>query len=650
MPLAAPVLPVGGPSAISLGYQSGAVCYPAAVTDSPNPTDPRVGSVVQGRYKVLDFVAAGGMAMVYRAERLQLGRSVAIKFLKPWMAAQPSFLQRFEVEARAMSRLSHPNCASVIDFGIEDVPFIVMDFVAGRSLRFLVENERLEPGRVVGITHQILAGLAHAHAQGIVHRDLKPENIIVSDTAGLVDHVRIMDFGLAKLHDGPALTVGMAIGTPSYMAPEQTLGDGAIDARTDIYAVGILLFEMLTGQKPFASENLAELIVMHQTQPPPRMSAAAGGASFSDALEALVAKALAKAPGDRFSTADEMAAALDQTPESTAMRAAPRVARPSRSHPTSQAREEGEEGVQHKVEDEANLEASVEANLEGKGAAPGDDTRDCAQASPTELDRTILDKTMAEPGRAEVPLATAGRPQQGGTPAWMSWLRRKHWSHWMRWMPVLRTYWRQLPRRQQLLAGAAVSSALVMILGGAFLLGYPKRHHTRTPAPAPTAAVAPSPAMMDELAPLVPDSTPGLADAAQLVRLGLRDQAVTVLQDIRRSYPRSAYANFLLAVIYLEKLWWSAGAQHAQAAMQADPAYRRSPKLARLMVHGLVSDAFWDRAADFLEHEMAEFSIPYLEEAAQFDKSPRVRGRANQILSSAPIERMRRAPNERRAM
>jgi serine/threonine-protein kinase len=367
------------------------------------------------------------------------------------------------------------------------------------------------------------------------------------------------------------------------MAPEQTLGDGAVDARTDIYAVGILLFEMLTGRKPFVSENLAELILMHQTQPPPRMSTAGGGASFSDALEALVAKALAKAPADRFSTADEMAAALEQVPESPAMRAGARA---------------------------------VAADLDK-----------------TIIDKTIIDKTMVQPGSAPQPPASAPhRPQQGRAPAWYL---RMHWKHWR---PVLRPFWKRwTTRRRRLLLGASTSVALIAVISGALLVGRRRPRQTNAPAPAPTAALAPAPTAMDELAPLAPDSTPGLADAAQLVRLGLRDQAITVLQDIRRSYPRSAYANFLLAVVYFEKLWWSVGVQHAQAAMQADPLYRRSPKLARLIVHALVSDAIWERAADFLVQEMAEFSIPYLEEAAQFDKSARVRARASQILSTGAM-------------
>jgi hypothetical protein len=532
------------------------------VTDSANAPDPRVGSVIQDRYKILDVVAAGGMGVVYRGERLQLGRPVAIKFLNPMVAAQPSFLQRFEVEARAMSRLAHPNCVSVIDFGVADGPFLVMDFVAGRRLRSLIAGERLAPGRVLGFTRQILSGVAHAHAQGIIHRDLKPDNIIVSDAPGLIDHVRILDFGLAKLRDGPALTVGLTVGTPSYMAPEQTQAEGVIDARTDLYAVGILLYEMLTGRKPFVSDKVGELILMQQKQPAPRLGAVAAGAPFSDALEAVVAKALAKAPADRFASADEMAAALYQVPESTAMR-------PAAATPV---------------------------------AAPAAATEEAPAAG--DADKTISDQTTID----------LHGPQPAGPP---------------RWRRCFQPFWRGWSRRQRLVGAASAGAALLVVLVWALAHGHRKPAPAQaTPAPPPAVAVA----AMNELLPMTPDNTPGLGDAARLVSLGLDDQAITVVQDVRRDYPRSAYANFLLAAAYFDKLWWSEGLKYARAAIQIDPAYRRSPKLARLLVRSLMSDNFWPKAAAFLQQEMAETAPLYLEEAAQSHRSPSVRARAAQIL------------------
>ncbi|MES1208814.1 MAG: protein kinase [Pseudomonadota bacterium] len=194
--------------------------------DLPAPPDPRVGHVLQGRYRILAKIASGAMGVVYRGERVQLGRPVAVKFLHPWIAAQKAFLGRFENEAKAMSRLAHPHCVSVIDFGVEGAPYLVMDFVTGRTVRELMQEGPIPIPRAMRIAQQLLSGLAHAHAQGIVHRDLKPENLILTAEDGLQDHLRILDFGLAKLRDGPAMTAGLAVGTPSYMSPEQSGGAG----------------------------------------------------------------------------------------------------------------------------------------------------------------------------------------------------------------------------------------------------------------------------------------------------------------------------------------------------------------------------------------------------------------------------------------
>jgi serine/threonine protein kinase len=285
----------------------------------PQPPDPRLGLVLQERYRIIDRVGEGAMAVVYRGERIALGKQVAVKFLHPWVAAQPQFRVRFETEARAMSRLNHPNCVSVIDFGFEGAPFVVMDFVSGRTLRaLLAETGPLEPLRVIAIMKQILAGLGHAHAQGIVHRDIKPENMMLVAGEGLEDHVRILDFGLAKLHDGPAMTAGFAVGTPSYMSPEQTGGPGEIDLRTDIYAAGVVLFELLTGRKPFLSENVAEIFLMHREMAPPSLREAQPQGRFSPEMERVVAQALAKFADERFATAAAFAAALERTPEAGA--------------------------------------------------------------------------------------------------------------------------------------------------------------------------------------------------------------------------------------------------------------------------------------------------------------------------------------------
>jgi serine/threonine protein kinase len=279
-------------------------------------TDPRIGTTLDGRYQIVGALAAGGMGVVYRGERLGLGRSVAIKFLHAHMAADKSFLQRFAIEAKAMAKLQHPHCAAVIDFGVAgQEPYVVMDLVAGESLRSLLDRGRLLPSRALGIMRQILSGLAHAHAHGITHRDIKPDNIMVEATGSFGDQVRILDFGLAKLRENTSgLTTGFVVGTPSYMAPEQTLAQ-PVDERTDIYACGVLLFEMLTGVKPFRAEESVDVLRMHREKAPPRLAEVAPDLRLSDEIEAAVLQALAKAPSHRFASAAAFATALEHVPE-----------------------------------------------------------------------------------------------------------------------------------------------------------------------------------------------------------------------------------------------------------------------------------------------------------------------------------------------
>jgi eukaryotic-like serine/threonine-protein kinase len=280
--------------------------------------DRRLGTDLNDRYRILEHISEGGMGVVYRAERLKLGRPVAIKFLNASYAATDAGKRLFELEAVASSRLSHPNCVPVIDFGVEgDEPFLVMEFVEGRPLRDVIDDEgRLSPPRAVDIARKVLAGLAHAHEQGVMHRDVKPENIIVSRVQGHGEQPRILDFGLGKLRGKRSVLSGFAPGTPSYISPELTRGM-KVDERADIYAVGIILYELLTGKKPFASEVLGELLRMHREAPPPPIRAAVPPVAISEALEASIQRALAKDRDDRFPTAEAFLAALEQTPEAT---------------------------------------------------------------------------------------------------------------------------------------------------------------------------------------------------------------------------------------------------------------------------------------------------------------------------------------------
>ncbi|MCA9666044.1 MAG: serine/threonine protein kinase, partial [Myxococcales bacterium] len=283
--------------------------------------DPRIGTVVDGRYRVLERIAAGGMGVVYRGERIQIARPVAIKFLLAPFAGDGAFRKRFELEARALSRLSHPNCVSIIDFGVADAPYLVMDFITGRTVQELLDLQGpMAPGRVVAIARQMLAGISHAHGQGIIHRDIKPGNVMVTeDVTGTGDYVRILDFGLAKLRDAGSSISGqkLAVGTPTYMAPEQVLGEN-VDERSDVYAAGALLFEMLSGKKAFGDAELAEILHHKTAGAVPALRDVAPGCS--PAMEQVLQRAMAKEPADRYPSTKALLEALQQTPEASAQR------------------------------------------------------------------------------------------------------------------------------------------------------------------------------------------------------------------------------------------------------------------------------------------------------------------------------------------
>jgi serine/threonine-protein kinase len=295
------------------------------------------GVVLDDRYRIVAAIAEGAMGVVYRGERVGLGREVAIKLMHEALPGSLSARQRFEREAQLMAKLAHPHCVSVIDFGVyDDKPFLVMEFVRGQSLYDLLgERGALPIKRAADIARQILAGLAHAHEQGIIHRDIKPANVMVSPKEGLGDHVQILDFGLARLREqsGTQLTTGIAVGTPSYMAPEQCRGAPA-DARVDIYASGIVLFEMLTGRKPFVGTDPLAIVHQQLTAAPPTL-ADVGEGDYGP-LEGVVARALAKNPDDRYDTAVAMAAAIDAVVPSARAASQPVIAPPPPTHDETQ--------------------------------------------------------------------------------------------------------------------------------------------------------------------------------------------------------------------------------------------------------------------------------------------------------------------------
>ncbi len=277
-----------------------------------------VGRLLPGGIRILDLVSVGGMGKVYRAEQQVLNRTVAVKVIHPHLMADENSAARFLNEARAASLLNHPNSVSVIDFGQTDDgrPYLVMEFLRGKDLGRVAHQEGPLPlERIGNILRQVLLALADAHELGIIHRDLKPENILLESSKRGDDRVKVVDFGLAKLREGAADTQvtspGIVCGTPDYMAPEQGRGD-AIDGRADLYAVGVILYELLTGQLPFQGVNPTQVVMMHLTAPVPDPRRIAPSRPVHPALASVLFKALEKSPDRRFQDALEFADALDQ--------------------------------------------------------------------------------------------------------------------------------------------------------------------------------------------------------------------------------------------------------------------------------------------------------------------------------------------------
>lgn len=300
-----------------------------------------IGTVLDGRYRIEDVLGTGGVGVVYRAEHLKLQRPVAVKVLHERLGNIDELRRRFEREGQALSALSHPNVVSVNDYGISDgTPYLVMELLEGRTLADLIDDDGPPPIEdAIEIQRQILRGLAFAHDKGIVHRDLKAANVFLQALPDAPNHVKILDFGLAKIFttgDGvgePTLTKsGTILGTPAYMPPEQATG-ASVDVRADVYSAGVVLFEILTGRYPFEASARAEMLRAHLLTPMPDPEEWRPGLSLSPELNALLNTAMQKERSDRFADAAEMLAALDALPETPATfdadRSSREVSRPS---------------------------------------------------------------------------------------------------------------------------------------------------------------------------------------------------------------------------------------------------------------------------------------------------------------------------------
>ena len=302
-----------------------------------NDSDPLIGCVIGASYRIERAIARGGMGRLYCATHTRLPRKVAVKVLHEPHAQKREAVRRFEREASALSRIDHPNVLGVLDFvrTPDGRGAIVTPLLEGETLQARLDREGSLPERVaLGIAIEMARGLAAAHGEGIVHRDLKPSNVFLTrgrDEDGSL--VKLLDFGVAKLSDDDMTRTGVVLGTPAYMAPEQARGSAHVDARADVYAMGAVLYRMLTGAMPYEGEDAAGVLTQLLARAPRSM---ATHAAVREPLEAIVERAMAREPDERFATVTELLRALEHEVADLgeAIERGPRLApRPSRALP-----------------------------------------------------------------------------------------------------------------------------------------------------------------------------------------------------------------------------------------------------------------------------------------------------------------------------
>jgi serine/threonine-protein kinase len=511
-----------------------------------------------------------------------------------------------------------------------DRPFVVMDFVSGDNLKDVIANGPQPIGRAIEIVRQVLSGLAHAHEHGIIHRDIKPANLVLSHKTGLGDHVKILDFGLARLHNtGQNLTTGMVVGTPAYMAPEQIRGH-VLDHRIDLYACGVLLFELLTGAKPYHSEHddPIEVCRHHLSTPVPRLSDKLPGAWFGE-LEGVVARALAKVADERFASAHDFAVALDAVAPARTSRPAfapGPSASPSASIQLASAdvMPLGDPAQASAVEvRSADVMAVMSASASQSGEATARRqaaTPPAGVARPAESDllgtflgiavkRTpvprfaqaappaVADASAESAAPVPEPVATPGTraPSTGdGEPA----------------RPRTRV------RRITTLVGG-----VLVALASALLLWTVTSHDDRAPVGESGAAPgAGTPgARADEV----------VARANALVAQGDREGALDLLVRARKQDPDSGPLAYAAGRIYFSKFYWSDGLKSFRDALRSEPTYRTDPELIKIVLRGFImTPSYNDELASFLRDDIGGPARSFLEETARDHPNATVRSRA----------------------
>ena len=608
----------------------------------PEAGDERIGDVIDGRYKITAVMAAGSMGSVYKAERVPVGKLVAVKFLHASYANDSEFQARFERETRIMSKLNHPNCVSVLDFGQwEGAPYLVMDYVDGTTLRSIMDKGPLPPNHAMAIARQILSGLAHAHKQEVFHRDVKPANIMISEEIGHGQRVRILDFGLARLqgHVGrDATQTNMVVGTPNYMAPEQTVPGGNVDGRTDLYAVGVVLFEMICGERPFQAEDTLQLLGMHRAAPIPRIAdRVKKGIELPKGTQELIDKAMAKSPDTRYQTAIEFAEAIDEVLEGKLDPTMEDVTLP-KSGPVRRKVNTGTAATVLQID-----QSAIEAEDTPRGGAK----------FPTALFLLLLligggaalagylmkkkeppasAKTLG-PGDAGVAIvhdAPKGKKLTPDAPA-----------------PAPAPVDAMVIPEVTFPDASVANPTQLYDDAGLPIIGTPDVEVDESdidptkvedpegdnkPAPEDEEDNAPKSAAEVEKQepdpPVVPQLAKTIRGALMQIKQGKKELALASLHQLAKTNPKSAYIPFLMGNLYFDRKWWSVAMDFYKIAIRKNQGYRRNATLNRNVIRMLASTKTRQRATNFIRGIIGKFAGPHLRVAAKSDPNPVVRKQA----------------------
>ncbi|MFN0250196.1 MAG: serine/threonine protein kinase [Kofleriaceae bacterium] len=611
--------------------------------DATEEVDTRIGQLVDDRYKILESMASGSMGAVYKAERVPVGKLVALKFLHASFAKDSEFQTRFERETRVMSKLSHPNCVSVVDFGVwQGAPYLAMEYVTGTTLRALIDKGPIPVGRALVLARQIAAGLAHAHAQGVVHRDVKPANIMISDEVGTGDHVRILDFGLARLRGNvgrDATQTNVVVGTPNYMAPEQTIGGGTIDARTDIYACGVVLFEMISGERPFNAKDTMALLGMHRAAPTPklkdRMNLMAGSTEIPEGVQELVEKAMAKSPDERFQSAVALADAIEELVGS----------RTSSEHkvpviPMKRAQTDPAIVTPSMIESESGRVATTikkertEPVRQRSGGGGGFLfvllLLGGAAAAFYVIALRAPDKPAKNPNDTALPPITTDASATGSSGSGE---------------PGSAAIAAVMPDASE--ATINLDAAELVVDAGEAMVVWPDAvdeiemdpltadnpdPHAGSNTAEDQAPDAPDTIDENKVEEPPPERAKNVTEAIQMLKDGKRELARQSLHALWKKSPNSAQIPFLLGNIYNDKLWWSVAMDHYKIAISKNGGYKANAILNRNVIDMLASPKTVRKAQAFIRSTIGRSAKGYLANAAKYHRNSNVKKQAAALL------------------